>query len=128
MLDIFDYPVYPEMPFLEELAEELEGTFHVIAHACHESDIVFIKERQRYFEEKYSKLLDYVISDMGDFHIIPAYYILQGLLDNDPTPEYIIQICEECLVEHLIGDWNEDYAEKFREFYEQNEEEEIITN
>ena len=120
MVDIFDYYTSAEMPFLEELAEDLEGTFQVIAHAGHEKNLDYIKERQKYFRDKYGRFLNYIISDIGIEHIIPAYDTLQDLLEGDPTPEEIIQLCEECLYENLIvGEPSANYW-IFQEFYEQN--------
>ncbi len=118
MTEIFDYPVLPEMPFLEELAEDLEGTLHVIAHAGRERDIPYIRECQKYFRERYGKFLEHIQSDVGVFHIIPAYDFLQDLLDDNPTPDNIIRYCEECLEEHLMGrEPSEDYVSVFQEFY-----------
>ena len=117
MVEIFDYPVNPEMGMLEELAEDLEGVFHVIAHAGHEENLEYIKECQKYFREKYSKYLCDVSSDVGVFHIIPAYETLQELLHGNPSPDKIKQTCEECIDEHLMGGFSEEYAGVFAEFY-----------
>ena len=101
MADIFDYPVLDEEDFLEDLAEELEGTFMVIAYAGHETNIPFIRERQKYFKKKYSRYLKHVDSDIGIFHILPAYETLQDLLEDCKDPQKIREACEECLNEHI---------------------------
>jgi hypothetical protein len=118
MPDIFDYPILPEMPFLEELAEDLEDTFHVIAHAEHYKNLTYIREIQEYFRNRYGRFIKHVNSQVGQFHIIPAYDLLQELLDNNPTPAQIKRDCEECLDEHLIGaEPSEDHIRAFQEFY-----------
>jgi len=116
MAEVFDYPFLPEMHFLRELAEELEGTLHVITHAGYERNRRYIRARQKYFYERYDRFLDHVKSDAGVFHIIPAYNVLQDLLDNNPTPAEIREQCEEGLVEHLMGEPSEDYITTFQEF------------
>ena len=121
MADIFDYPVFAEMPFLRELAEDLEGTFHVIAHAGHETNLPYIRKSQKYFRNKYGKFIKHIESDVGSFHIIPAYDVLQELLDGNSTPEDIMQRCEECLEEKIMGGEPSDvYVNTFQEFYRQN--------
>jgi hypothetical protein len=118
MSNVLDYFVLPEMPFLEELAEDLEGTFHVIAHAGYENNLRYIRNQQKYFSRKYGRFLDDVISDVGIFHIIPAYDTLQNLLDGNPTPDEIRQTAEECIYEHLnLGDYSEEQMEAFQDFY-----------
>ena len=121
MPEIFDYPIQAEMPFLEELAEDLEGAFHVIAHAGYATKKHYIKKRQKKMREKYGRFLKYVTSDVGIFHIIPAYVLFQDLLDDDPTPEMIIDKCEEGLEAHLRGKELEDYDD-FNEFYKGSED------
>ena len=121
MTDIFDYPVRPEMPFLEELAQDLEGAFHVIAHAGHEKNLNYILERQKYFRSRYGRFLKHVNSDVGIFHILPAYDAFQDLLEGNPKPEEIIRRCEDCLSEHLTGEEpSEEYLGAFQEFYDQD--------
>ncbi|HLC47178.1 MAG TPA: hypothetical protein VJI75_05625 [Candidatus Nanoarchaeia archaeon] len=122
MTKIFDYPVLPEMPFLEQLAEELEGTLNIIAHAGHETDLDYIKDRQRYFKDRYERHFRHVISEVGVLHILSAYDTLQTLLEGNPTPENIKEDCEECLIEHLIGvEQSDDWIDPFQEFYDENE-------
>lgn len=129
MANVLDYYVLPEMPFLEELAEDLEGTFHLIAHAGYENNLRYIRSQQKYFREKYGKFLDYVISDEGIFHIIPAYDTLQNMLDGDPTPDEIRQEAEECIYEHLVlDDYSEEQMGAFQEFYTQNAEKSFEIN
>ena len=41
---------------LEEFAEELEGTLHVIAHAGHYSDLDYIRRKQEYFRREYGHI------------------------------------------------------------------------
>jgi hypothetical protein len=120
MVDIFYFPTLPEMPFLEELADELEGIFHVIAHAGHENDLDYITESQKEIKDKYGPYVEHVASDVG-YHIVTAYETLQELFDWNPTPEDIKRKCEECLYEHLIvGEPGQDYLDIFNEFYENN--------
>jgi len=119
MVDIFDIPTLPEIPFLEELADALEGTFCVIAYAGYENNFEFIKERQRHFKKKYGGMLSYVLADVGIFHIIPAYNELQDLLYGDPSPAEIREMCEDCLNAHLVvGQPSEEYWCVFQEYYE----------
>ena len=87
MPDIFNEPTRAEMPFLEELAEDLEGAFHVIAHAGYATRKSYIRKRQKEMRERYGRFLKHVTSDVGILHIIQAYILFQDLLDNDPTPE-----------------------------------------
>lgn len=118
MANIFDYPVLDEEDFLEDLAEELEGTFCVIAYAGHETNIPFIIERQRYFKNKYLRYLKHVDSDIGIFHILPAYYILRDLLKDCKDPQKIQEACEECLNEHInIGDYPRFEGSPFESYY-----------
>jgi len=119
MPDIFDYHVLPETPFIRELAEELEVTFHVIAHAGHETNLQYILDRQRYFRRKYGRFLGRVVSDVGILHILPVYDTLQELLRENPSPDDIRQTCEECLNEHLIIGWEptEEWLERYEEFF-----------
>ena len=118
MADIFDYPILEDEDFLEDLAGELEGTFSVIAYAGHETNFPLIRERQKYFRKKYSKYLEYVDSDVGIFHILPAYEVLQDLLKRYKKPEEIREACEECLNEHInIGDCPSFEGSSFEEYY-----------
>jgi hypothetical protein len=117
MTNIFDFYVFPETRFLEELAEELESTFHVIAYAGHETNLRYIRERQSYFSRKYGRFIARVISDTGEFHIVPAYDTLQDLLNDNPSSDEIRQAAEECLAEHLnIVGYSEQQLEAFDEF------------
>lgn len=118
MSNVLDYYVLPETPFLEDLAEDLEGTLHVIAHAGHERNLPYIRKIQKYFRDRYGRFLDNVISDVGIFHIIPAYDALQDLLDDNPTLAEIRQKAEDCIYEHLnLGDYSEEQMKAFQEFY-----------
>ncbi len=120
MPDIFDYPVLPEMPCLIKLAEELECTLHVIAHAGRSRNRRYIRDRQKYFRERFGRFIEHFDSDVAVFHIISAYETLQQLLDGNPRHEEIRQACEECLDEHLTGgEPSEEYAGVFQEFYEE---------
>ncbi len=120
MSNVLDYDVLPEMPFLEDLAEDLEGTLHVIAHTGHERNLLYIRKIQKYFRDRYGRFLDNVFfSDVGIIHIIPAYDALQGLLEGSPTPAEIRQKAEDCIYEHLdLGDYSEEQMKAFQEFYE----------
>jgi hypothetical protein len=120
MTNVLDYHVLPEMPFLEELVEDLEGTFHMIAHAGYERDIRFIKGRQKYFRDRYEKYLEHCQSDQAIFHVIPAYYELQELLVLDKSPDRIISDCENALYEHLIRDEDSELnLGPFEDFFKQ---------
>lgn len=125
MVDIFDYPVLDEEDFLEDLAEELEGTFMVIAYAGHENNFNFIKGRQQYFRDKYSKYLKHVDSDVGIFHILSAYNTLQDLLKYSKNPQKIRETCENCLNEHIdIGEGPNFGDSPFQEYYNKYHSEE----
>jgi len=122
MVNVFDYDVFLETPILEEIAEELEGVFHVIAHAEHASDLNYIKDRQQYFSRRYGKFLEEItsnerisISDVALFHVIPAYDILQGLLKGKPSFENIRREAEDAIYEHLEIEHSFDCLEMFEE-------------
>jgi hypothetical protein len=118
MSDILDYHVLPEMPFLEQLADELDCTLRVIAFAGREKNRKYIRESQNYFRKRFGKALQHAESDVAIFHIIPAYDCLQDLLKGNPKPEEIRQTCQECLEEHLMGqEPSEEYLSVFEEFY-----------
>ena len=117
MVEIFDFPVHPEIPFLHELAEDLEGTLHVIAHAGHEKNLAYILDRQEYFKKKYKPFFEHIHSDVGRYHILNAHDLFQELLDGNPTTKDIMQRCEEIIEEDLIGGPSEEYLEIFEEFY-----------
>src|SRR4030042_1187447 len=112
----------PEIGFLEELAEELKSIFLVIAYAGRETNKRYIRDRQRYIEKKYDKCIDYVDSDAGQRYILPAYYVLQDLLEGNPTPERIREKCTYALGDYWFLDdpecFSEDFPEPFGEFYE----------
>ena len=117
-MSILDYHALYEMPFLEELVEDLMGTFRVIAFAGKETDRRFIRRRQKSIKKRYEHGLSLVESDVAAFKVIPAYDTLQELLDGNPAPERIRQICEDCLEEYLTEpEPSEEYEEAFREFY-----------
>ena len=78
-------------------------------------------------KRKYGGYIEYCISDVANFHIIPAYEILRDLLDGNKSPDDIKDECEGCLNEHL---WREkpdlsdvdyaNYAGEFEKFYRKN--------
>lgn len=105
MADILEIDVLNETPIARELAEELEGTFSVIAFTTHKKSrkgiVKLIQDRQGYFKKKYGKVMDEMESDVAVFHLQPAYDTLQELLEDNPSPERIRQTCEECLYQHI---------------------------
>lgn len=119
MVDIFDYYSSPEMPFLEELAEELEGTFCVIAYTDQGKNREYIRDQQKYFFDKYDRFLNHVDTAVGMYHIVPAYDIFENLLDGDPTDNQLVEMCEEGIYVHLIRGNPQDNCEGiFQEFYD----------
>jgi hypothetical protein len=118
MVEIFDKQSLPEIPFLLELAEELEGTLCVIAYAGHETNLDFIDGRQKYLEDKYSTYLPHLVSEVA-YEINEAYHEFQHLLDSKPTPQEIQRKCERIIVDHLIGpEPSREYFGLFQEFYD----------
>jgi len=118
MVEIFYKPILPEIPFLLELADDLEGILCTIAYAGHEDNLNYIRDRQKYLEEKYGKHIPHLVSEVGTNHIQPAYENFQYLLQRDLTPPEIQRECERMMIEHLIGEEpSEDYNETFQEFY-----------
>ncbi|MHA2023399.1 MAG: hypothetical protein ACTSWQ_07035 [Candidatus Thorarchaeota archaeon] len=107
------------MRFLEDLTEDLEGTLHVIAHAGQEGNLPYIRSCQEYFRDRYDRFLEYVVSDVEFFHIMPAYDALQDLLVGDPTPKEVIERCETALAEYLIP--SDEYAGVFEDFYREED-------
>mgnify|MGYP001617681522 FL=1 len=132
MTYVFDNYLSDENSFLEELADELEETFHVIAHAGYESDVKFIRKRQKYFKNKYGRFIEHCVSDIADELIIPAYHNLMSLYPDDENPDWkkynsenAISDCEEALYQYLlvgmteeVRDPDEDYP--FEEFFKKH--------
>ena len=78
---------------------------------------IFINKRQKYFQERYGSFIPHVTSDVGVYHIVPAYEMLRDLLDGNPPPKQIQRTAEECLYEHLLFDEeNEEQVEAFSGF------------
>ncbi|PIN86588.1 hypothetical protein COV19_03655 [Candidatus Woesearchaeota archaeon CG10_big_fil_rev_8_21_14_0_10_44_13] len=91
---------------LEELAIELEGMLHVIAHAGRSSDRRFIRRRQDYLKDKYGHTVsdDVLRTPIDETPVEIAYAIFMHVLDGEPKPssKEIAQNCEEILYDHLI--------------------------
>jgi hypothetical protein len=119
-MDIFG----PEIEFLEELGEELQSIFRVIAYAGYETNIKYIKDCQAEIEEKYGRFLDYVQSDAGQRFIIPAYLVLQDLLEGNRPPETIREECANALGDYLFLDdpecFSEDFVKSFGKFCQED--------
>ncbi|MCJ7816797.1 MAG: hypothetical protein MUP55_02975 [Candidatus Aenigmarchaeota archaeon] len=109
----------PEMNFLEQLADDLQSTFLVIAYAGYEKNRKYIRERQADLEREYGPFLEHVDSDAGTLRTIPAYEILQDLLKGRPSHEVIRERCKEALGYLLLEpeEWLENYDGVFEEFY-----------
>jgi hypothetical protein len=108
-MDIFG----PEIGFLEELAEDLKSIFLVIAYAGHETNIKYIKDSQAYIVRKYGMPFHYVQSDVGIRYILPACWVLEGLLEGNPSPEEIREECANALGDYLFFDDPEGFPEDF---------------
>ena len=80
MVNVFDVELNPERSFLEQLAEDLEGTLSLIAYAGKSADEKFIRERQKEIKKQYGPYLADVSSAIGVFHVLPAYDNLQDIL------------------------------------------------
>lgn len=102
MPDILDYQIEVEMPFLEELAQDLEDAFRIVAYSEQKNKITYIQRRQEYFSQKYGTYIEHVRSDVGCIHILPAYDSFQNLL-NTSSLEEIMHICDETIDQHLMG-------------------------
>jgi hypothetical protein len=79
-------------PKLQELANELQGTLHLIAHAGHASNIPFIKKRQQWLRQKYHPLVSpgiyfHTKDDLTTEGI--AYSNFLSILEGDPSTEDI---------------------------------------
>jgi len=102
-----DFPkeIKSKFPVLKDLREELEGTFHVIAHAGKAYDKKFIKERIDYFKKKYPMLVPNSVYEelrIPNTNVEIAYITLITLLESNPSPERIMRDCKEALFDHII--------------------------
>jgi hypothetical protein len=123
MTNVFDFYYLPEMPFLDDLSEDLESTLLVIAYAGHETNLDFIMERQNQFKKRYGPYMNRLLSDVGTTMIGPAYDGFQSLLDGNPTPIEIARRAQDCLEEYLtMPGYSEEQMEAFEEFYRGTEE------
>lgn len=117
MADVMEFYHGPETSFLEILADELEGTFHLIAHAGFDTNIRYIQQQQRYFQKRYGPFLDYVCSEVGIKFIMPAYDMLRFMLPDNLDPEIIRQNALEGLgYLNFGGEYHEERADVFAEF------------
>jgi hypothetical protein len=114
MTDILSVSLDFERSFLEELVDDLKGTFHCIAHAGKYKDKKFIESRQKYIKQKYENGLQNCISFEAGMFIGAAYDKLQDMLKNYKTSEQIIEVAEEALYVNLMEGITDDEAENFR--------------
>jgi len=113
MTNLLDAGIDFERSFLEKLVEDLEGTFHCIAHAGKADDTQFIKDRQNYIRKKYSNGLDNALS-LESHYISQAYGILQDMLEKYKTPKEIIEAAEEALYSWLMVGIDKNEIEEMR--------------
>ena len=116
MVDVFDAKLTPERLFLDDLAQDLAGTFSLIAYAGMSDDVEFIREMQRQIKEQYSPYIPEIRSDVAFDHIFPAYETLQEILTYGTTPQERQRIAEECLNEHLTVGEDPEHEEIFQEY------------
>jgi hypothetical protein len=114
MPDILTAGIDFERSFLEELVDDLKGTFHCIAHAGKADDKMFIRDRQKYIWEKYENGLNSCLSYESVF-IERAYTQLQDMLKIYNTPIEIKKMAEEALYNNLMEGIDEDEIENLRE-------------
>jgi len=91
-------------PLLENLAEDLRGTLHVIAHAGYHSNLEFIRERQEWLKGKYGHLVSEGIyfRTKGDFTSVGlAYSSYMSILEKNLSPEEILREGEDILYQYL---------------------------
>lgn len=100
MENILDASIFFEESFLEELVQDLDSTLSMIFGAGKISPS-FIKSRQNYLKRRYRHLIDYIQSDVGIFHVIPAYDNFQELLYFCDSPEDRKREAEEIWQEHI---------------------------
>lgn len=115
MVDIFDRFESKEYQFIRDLAEDLEGTFLMLAYAGFSNDRNYLEETRKHFERRYAKLIPYVYSKVFSDFISPAYEILEIILD-EKDPKFIEQLAEEGLNYLNIG--NDELTEDLFEEYE----------
>jgi len=101
----FSKEIKSKFPVLKDLREELEGTFHVIAHAGKAYDRKFIQSRINYFKKKYPMLVPNSVREelsLPNTNVEVAYATLITLLKSNPSPERIMQDCEDALFDHIL--------------------------
>lgn len=100
----FDIPVIKKNPILVELADDLEGTLHVVAYAGKAGDRVFIEGRQAALRADYGDYIDgdsLSLLDCSTF-LECAYCNFLHVLDGNPTEEKIAQECENILYDEVM--------------------------
>jgi hypothetical protein len=104
MAHLFDIPVIKKNPILVELADDLEGTLHVIAHAGKAGDRGFIEGRQAALRKDYGSHVNGDSLSLLDYSTFLecAYHNFLHVLDGDPTEEEIAQECENILYDDVM--------------------------
>ncbi|MBS3123449.1 hypothetical protein J4437_02305 [Candidatus Woesearchaeota archaeon] len=120
MSDLFNYYTLPEEAFLENLIDDLEGSFHVIAHTDYVSDNYFIKTRIQEIKNEYGPFMHLPLdSNLFTFRVLPAYRELESLLDGNPSIEEIISRCEDGLAYLTVNEeFSEDDMGDFADYFE----------
>jgi hypothetical protein len=113
MTDILSAGLDFEMSFLEELVEDLKGTFHCILHAGKYKDKAFIRDRQKYIKTRYEKGLKNCLSLESEF-ISEAYDKLQDIFKHYNTQKDIKEIAGEALYNDIMEGITPEEAEDFR--------------
>lgn len=113
--EIFSSPVNPEMPFLNELAWDLDESLRAIAYGeDYAEDIEWIRGLQQEMAEVYGEGVPNIRSDVGQVFIVPAYERLQLILDGNPTPEEIRREAEDIITDELTPkEPDEEYLRAF---------------
>lgn len=103
MANILDIPTLPEMPFLQQLADDLDEILSGIAFGDALDDPGYVLAMKRYVREKYGPYLEHVKSLVGQMHILAAYDTLMSEVYGFYTdPDDIREACAETLYLHLI--------------------------
>lgn len=120
MSNLFDYHTLSEEVFLENLIDDLEGSFHVIAHTDHIDNKDFIKKRIQEIKNEYGPFMHLPLdSNLFTFRVLPAYQELESLLDSNPSTEEIISRCEDGLGYLIVNEeFSEDEMGDFADYFE----------